>query len=369
MLLIQGITSTFYKYLFKPWMFRFTTPDIAHEGMIKFGSWSSKSRFWMFLLRLACKYNHKLLRESILGMELSNPIGLSAGLDKDAEIINCIKNVGFGLGTFGSMTAKFCPGNEKPWFHRLPQYKAMLIYAGLANKGIDTNLENLQRSYDESGNFQTGVSIARTNLKESSSTLEDGIKDFVYSFKKAVGSVNFIEINISCPNTFQGEPFTTPKNLDKLLTQIDKIPRDVSVTLKMPIDKSWDEFKALLDVILNHNIQAITISNLLKDRSKFNIPTEWSGNISGKPCFDPSNYLISKSYKYLKGRLVIIGVGGIFNAADAWAKITAGANLVEIASALMYVGPTVIAQIKRGLVKKLKKEGYSRFRDAVGVNA
>jgi dihydroorotate dehydrogenase (fumarate) len=367
--IFQKLFGLAYK-IFKPFMFKFTTADEAHAGMIKFGNWAGNSRILMFLLKFSTQYNNIMLHTSAFGYDFQAPIGLAAGLDKDAKIAKCIANVGFNMGTFGSMTAKYCPGNPKPWFHRLLQYKSMLIHAGLANAGIDANLEDLQRSYDNIENFYTGVSVARTNLPDSSGSIEDGIADFKYSFEKAIGSVHFIEINISCPNTYCGEPFTTPERLEKLLAAIDTVPRDIPVTLKMPSDKTWKEFRDLLDVILQHNIQGITIANLFKDRTDYpEIPKDWRGNMSGKPCVEKSNYLIAKSFKHTRGKLTIIGLGGITTAEDAYDKIKAGASIVEIGSGLMFTGPHIVAEVKRGLVKLLKRDNYTRIRDAVGVSA
>jgi dihydroorotate dehydrogenase (fumarate) len=363
------LTGLAYRLILKPLMFKFSTPDGAHEKMIRFGAWAGRHSFMMGLLKFTTKFKHTSLRTLAFFQSLDSPIGFAAGIDKNAEITRCIEAVGFNYATFGSMTAEICPGNHKPWFHRLPKYKSMMVHVGLANNGIEANLENLTRAYDEAQTIIPGVSIARTNLPHSSTSLSAGIKDFQKSFKLLKGRVGLIEVNISCPNAYCGEQFSQPEALEKLLTALDKISRDAPVVLKMPSDQAWPEFKQLIDVALQHNVQGITICNLRKDRTDMDIPADWKGNLSGKPVQNLSDDLIAKSYRYLQGRLVIIGLGGVFNAQDAYRKIRLGANLVEIASALMYEGPQVVTEVKRGLVKLLKRDGFSSIMQVVGIDS
>jgi dihydroorotate dehydrogenase (fumarate) len=242
-----------------------------------------------------------------------------------------------------------------------------MIHVGLANQGIEKNLEKLTRAFDEAQTILPGVSIARTNIPHSSTSIQAGIKDFAKSFRLLNNRVGLIEVNISCPNAFCGEQFSEPEPLDRLLTALDKIDRSAPVILKMPSDQPWEKFKLLIDIALKHNVQGLTICNLRKDRTGMDIPQDWKGNLSGKPVQNLSDDLLAKSYQYLQGRLILIGLGGVFNAEDAYQKIKQGANLVEIASALMFEGPQVVAEIKRGLIKLLKKDGYTSIMQAIGA--
>jgi dihydroorotate dehydrogenase (fumarate) len=350
-------------------MFKFSTPDSAHEKMIRFGAWAGRHPSLIGLLKFSTKFNSPMLRTLAFLRSFDSPIGFAAGIDKNAEITRCIEGVGFNFATYGSMTAEICPGNHKPWFHRLPKYKSMMIHVGLANNGIEANLENLMRAYDEAETILPGVSIARTNIPHSSTSITAGVKDFTKSFKLLQGNVGLIEVNISCPNAYCGEQFGEPQALEKLLSALDKIPRTAPVVLKMPSDQAWPEFKKLIDVALEHNVQGITICNLRKDRTGMEIPETWKGNLSGKPVQNISDDLVAQSFLYLRGRLVIIGLGGVFTAKDAYRKIRLGADLVEIASALMYEGPQVVSEIKRGLVKLLKRDGFTSIMQITGIDA
>jgi dihydroorotate dehydrogenase (fumarate) len=187
--------------------------------------------------------------------------------------------------------------------------------------------------------------------------------------KASVGDM--VTINISCPNAYGGEPFTTSERLEKLLKEVDKIGLKLPIFLKMPSDKPWPEFKKLIDTALKHKIAGLTICNLNKNRKSIKLKDELSddikGNLSGKPVFDLSNELISQTYKYCGNRLTIIGVGGIFSAKDAYEKIKRGATLVELITGMIFEGPMLIGQINAGLVELLEKDGYTHISQAIGA--
>jgi dihydroorotate dehydrogenase (fumarate) len=342
-------------------------PDQAHNMMIDFGRWAQKIPFLMFLLRFTMKYENKKLAQNLLDLHFKNPVGFAAGIDKNAEIGYCIAGDGFSFGSFGSITARYGAGNPKPWYHRLEKYNSLLIYAGLPNWGIDKIVDNLEKLYDNTKNFVVVASLARTNDAKAADDAE-GIKDYVYSIAKCQDKISLIEINISCPNTFKGEPFTDPERLDKLLTACDKVTSWAPVTLKMPLDKKPDEFDELCAVAAKHNVQALTIGNLRKDRNNLGIPDNWQGNIAGKLTEKQNNILISQTYKNWGDRFVIIGLGGIFTSLDAYKKMRAGASLIQVASGLMYKGPTIVPDIKKGLITLLQKDGFNHISEIIGVD-
>ena len=180
-----------------------------------------------------------------------------------------------------------------------------------------------------------------------------------------------ITVNLSCPNTTGGEPFTEAKNLDQLLTAIDSLQLPVPVFLKMPNQLSWTAFDTLLSVAVEHEISGVTIANLVKKRSLVDIKDPLTdatpGGVSGRPTFKPSNELIKKTYKKYGDRLTVIGVGGVFSAEDAYEKIKCGASLIELITGMIFEGPGVIGQINRELVALLKRDGYDHISQAIGV--
>jgi dihydroorotate dehydrogenase subfamily 2 len=322
------------------------------------------------LLRVVFRYEDTRLTQTVCGIRFDNPIGLSAGFDKNFELIELLPQIGFGFVEGGSLTAKPSDGNPRPHYHRLKQSKSILVNAGLNNHGVDAIIKRIKRYKTIS--YPLNVSVAKTNALSAASE-QEGIDDYVVSLKKLkqANIGNVITINISCPNAFGGEPYTTPERLEKLLSAVDAVKLTVPVFIKMPVDKPWSEFKLLLDVILRHTMSGVTIGNLAKNRDNPHIKDELTpslkGNMSGRPTWDLSNNLISKTYAYCGDKLIIIGVGGVFSAADAYEKITRGATLVELITGMIFEGPSLIGQINDGLVSLLDDDGYTTISDAIGA--
>lgn len=363
---LQALTHFTYTKVARPLLFAHP-PDEVHAKTVVFGEKISGARYLHPLIKWSWAYRHPMLEQTIHGISYHNPVGLAAGIDKNIQLVPVIEAAGFGHITGGSVTGKYCVGNKKPWFHRLPQHKAIAVHAGLGNQGSAAVAKRLRATLPrESHKIPLTVSIARTNIKESS-TEQSGINDYTMGLLNMRRSANVFEINISCPNTYGGEPFTSPERLHRLLTAIDSQKLTQPVYIKMPSNLSWAEFKALLDVIVKHSVQGVTICNLRKDRKGLSVPKDVPGSISGKPIQQASDALIAKTYRQYGDRLTIIGVGGIFTAEDAYRKIKNGASLVELATGLIYEGPSIAGQINRGLVKLLKADGYTSIQQAIGT--
>lgn len=376
MIRVASATSQFvYTRLAKPILFA-QQPDKVHERMLRTGSRLQKHRSARAALRASWAYqNQNVLQQTIHGITFKNPVGLSAGFDKNFQLLPLVKAIGFGFMEGGSATHRPCSGNPKPWFYRLPNSKSLVVHAGLGNNGIQHSVAKIQ-SYPRSTffDFPLNISIAKTNLPHVF-TEQEGIDDFVASARlvKAAHVGNMITLNISCPNAFGGESFTDPVKLDHLLQAIDQLELDPPLFIKMPSDLPWSAFKKLLAVIDKHDVAGLTISNLAKDRSKLRLsdplPDSVKGNLSGKPTWDLSNMLIARTYQTYGSRFVIIGVGGIFSAQDAYTKIRLGASLVELITGMVFEGPQLIGQINRDLVKLIKKDGYHHVSQVVGKDA
>ncbi len=366
---VSRSVSYLYKHVAKPILFRFR-PDSVHNMLIATGKIIVKLPLVKTLLRVVFRYEDTRLTQTVCGIRFDNPIGLSAGFDKNFELLELLPQIGFGFVEGGSLTAKPSDGNPRPHYHRLKQSKSILVNAGLNNHGVDAIIKRIKRYKTIS--YPLNVSVAKTNALSAASE-QEGIDDYVVSLKKLkqANIGNVITINISCPNAFGGEPYTTPERLEKLLSAVDAVKLTVPVFIKMPIDKPWSEFKLLLDVILRHSISGVTIGNLAKNRDNPHIKDELTpglkGNMSGRPTWDLSNNLISKTYAYCGDKLIIIGVGGVFSAADAYEKITRGATLVELITGMIFEGPSLIGQINDGLVSLLDDDGYTTISDAIGA--
>lgn len=371
---ISDFTTKAYRHIAKPAMFRIS-PDRIHNQMLRVGSVVQRVRPLRGLLHFSWAYdNPKRLGQVIHGIEFRNPVGLSAGLDKNFELPPLLKAVGFGYMEGGSLTMEPCKGNDRPWFHRLPKSKSLVVHAGLANIGVQAIIRRIKkypaRTFD---GFPLNVSVAKTNSREAS-TEKKAIDDYIGSLRQLqrsqVGSM--YTINISCPNTYGGEPFTSPDMLDRLLHRVDKLHLTRPVFIKMPNHLSWDEFDQLLAVADKHEIAGVTVSNLAKRTTQLDLadplPDHIRGGLSGKPTWERSNELISRTRQRYGNRFTIIGVGGIFSAEDAYTKIKLGANMVELITGMIFEGPQLIGQINRGLVELLERDGYTNISEAVGAD-
>ncbi|MCX6712368.1 MAG: quinone-dependent dihydroorotate dehydrogenase [Candidatus Vogelbacteria bacterium] len=355
-------------------------------------------------------YQNPILEQEILGIKFKNPIGLAAGFDKNAEMIDIMSAVGFGFTEVGSVTGRACAGNPKPRLWRLPKSRSLIVYYGLKNNGAEEIAKRLKANEVGSGytrsnlvrpKFPVGISLAKTN-DEKTITTEDGIADYLLAYQKFVeaGVSDYYTINISCPNAFGGEPFVDPIKLDRLLSALnsshgtlpksDLATRDTTssalpwpkpVFLKMPPDLNHEQVDQIIDLARKYKINGFICSNLTKDRSnefiknkiKEKLPTD-VGGLSGKIVEDLANEQIKYIYQKihpvqseaLDNKMIIIGCGGVFLAKDAYAKIKAGASLIQLITGMIFEGPQLIGQINQGLVELLQKDGYKNIGEAIG---
>lgn len=365
------LTRFGYIHVFKPLLFR-ATPDTVHARLLQMSATRQRLSWSDAIVRSVWAFQDtERLRQSIGGVTFNNPVGLSAGFDKNIEMAPTMKAVGFGFMTGGSVTFRQCDGNARPWFYRLPRQKSLVVHVGLANEGAGQVRQRLHTytlsTFDE---FPLVVSVAKTNSPQNCND-QEAIADYAGSLTilRDTPNISVFEINISCPNTYGGEPFTTPQRLEPLLMAIDALDIHKPIWVKMPLNLAWLDFKKLLEVIAKHNVQAVTIGNLSKDRSGIpstELPAEVAGNLSGLPTQALSDDLIRRTYEEYGKRLTIIGVGGIFSAEDAYRKICNGASLVALITGMIFEGPQLIGQINHDLVKLLKEDGFKNISEAVG---
>lgn len=355
-----------YKFLLKPFFFKFD-PELVHNTMVSFGSWLGKTPIGKKVAHSVFYFEHPVLSQTLLGIHFKNPVGLAAGFDKDGELVDILPDIGFGFEEIGSITAERCEGNDRPRLWRAPQSKSLVVHYGLKSAGAEVMAHKLEnRRFD----FPIGTSIAKTNC-EATVPEQAGIEDYLKGFKAFRSVGDYYTINISCPNTFGGQPFTHPVKLDHLLAAIDKISTKKPIFIKFSPDLSRKHVDAILKVCDKHRVDGLILSNLTKNRKNpairdRNLPTY--GGMSGKVVEKLSNDLLGYVYKKTKGKYIIVGVGGIFSAQDAYKKIRLGASLVQLITGMIYEGPQLIGDINRGLVKLLKKDGYTHLSQAIGAD-
>lgn len=367
-----------YKRFVKPVLF-LLTPDFTHKLIVFCGRVAQALPPVRWAIRRSWSFQDNSLQQQVGGITFCNPIGLSAGFDKNVQLLPLMEDVGFGFASGGSVTLEQRQGNRRPWFHRLPKMKSVVVFAGMPNKGLRKIRHYIERNTHRVNSAVGVVSVAvianKTTIEQAGGRPSE--QAIINDVKKAIEYIighnlaSVVEINISCPNAGK-EPFVEAESLDALLTTLDAMPRNVPFWVKMPHLYDMKQFDALLRAIVRHNIQGVTVANLVKERSKIDIKDpltdEIRGGLSGEPTREHSLELIRHAYKKYGDRLTIIGVGGVFSAEDAYAKIKAGASLVGLITGLFFEGPQLIGRINRGLVELLKKDGFSHISEAVGVD-
>ena len=373
-----SIIKVMYKCFIKPFLF-LLSPDTTHKLIIFCGRLAQSLPPARWFVRKMWSFQDKSLQQEIDGVNFRNPIGLSAGFDKNIQLSPLMEDVGFGFASGGSVTLEPRKGNPRPWFHRLPKTKSVVVYAGMPNYGLEKIGNYIKSNQAKTQSMPTVISVAIIANKSTKDKLGPKVPEeyIVKDVKKAVDYIiknnlaNIVEINISCPNAGK-EPFIYPVTLEILLKEIDTIDRNIPFWIKMPHLYDINQFDSLLKVIVKHNIQGVTIANLVKDRTKVEIKDpltdEIRGGLSGEPTRKHSLELIRYAYKNYGNKLTIVGVGGIFSAEDAYAKIKAGASLVGLITGLFFEGPQLVGRANRELVKLLKNDGFSSISEAVGAD-
>lgn len=355
-----------YKRLLKPFFFK-RDPEDVHDTMVLSGKKLGSFSIGKWIIKKLFSYQHSSLKQTVDGIVYENPIGLAAGFDKNAELTDILPSVGFGFEEVGSVTGEYCEGNPKPRLWRLPESESLVVYYGLKNNGADvTHTHLLKKKF----HFPVGISIAKTNCKETVE-VEAGVADYKKAFDTfATSSVgDYITINISCPNTFGGEPFTDPVKLEKLLSALETTLCTKPIYIKMPAELPFTQIDEIVSVVSKYRVNGFICTNLAKSRDSqkiFDASVPEKGGMSGKVVQDLSDDLIAYLYKKVGDRYTIIGCGGIFSAEDAYRKIQLGATLLQMITGMIYGGPQTIGEINYGLVKLLQKDGYANISEAVG---
>ena len=357
---LSDLTKLKYKHIVKPILF-LCDAETVHNSFVKMGTVTSFIPPARWFIKTLFAYQHPSLRVEKDGISFPNPVGLSAGFDYNGQLTGILPAVGFGFHTIGTITYEPYAGNPKPRLGRLPKSQAILVNKGLKNIGAKACVAFLQKRFAQLPvQIPTGISIGSTNkgynsLKEQ---ILDSLKAFSV-FEKSNLPHSYYELNISCPNTYGGEPFSIPSHLELLLTCLDTMAISRPIYVKFPIDQSWEESKVLLDIISNHCPAGVIIGNLTKDKTnplvhpdEKNIWATKKGNLSGKPTWERSNALIKKTRQTYKDRFTIIGTGGIFTGEDAQHKMNIGADLVQLITGMIFEGPGAIGQINYYLGRK-----------------
>jgi len=307
--------------------------------------------------------NDPRLRQRLLGRDFPTPVGLAAGLDKNAEAVDGLLGLGFGFIEVGGVTPKPQPGNPRPRLFRLPADAALINRFGFNNEGhaaVHRRLVSRRRP------GIVGVNIGAN--KES----VDRVADYAAGVTAFADIADFLTINISSPNTpglrdLQEKAAVTTL-LAAVMTARNAAPRRVPVLLKIAPDLDDDALAAICDAALEAGIDGMVVSNttLARDGLRDTRHAAEAGGLSGRPLFARSTAMLRKVRERVGRKLVLIGVGGVDSAETAFAKVAAGADLVQVYTGLIYRGPRLPVEIAEGLLRILDRRGFATIADAVG---
>ena len=302
---------------------------------------------------------------NVFGLSFPNPVGLAPGFDKNAEVPDALLKLGFGFVEVGTFTPRPQAGNPRPRLFRLKEDRAVINRMGFNNDGLDAVKTRLEARQGRPGIIGGNVGANKDS--------EDRIADYVTAIKGILGLVSYITINISSPNTPGLRALQSRESLAELINRCieargaDKTPMLVKVAPDL-VDADVEDIAA---VALESGIDGLIVSNTTITRpdtlrSQHKAET---GGLSGEPLFNASTEMLRRFHARVGHQMPLIGVGGIASGADAYAKIRAGASLVQLYSSLVYEGPGLVARIKTDLVKLLARDGFSSIAEAVGADA
>jgi dihydroorotate dehydrogenase len=336
-------------------LLRLLPPEPAHRLTVELAA-----RFGFFLPR-APKDDPRLAVRA-LGLDFPNPLGVAAGFDKNARAFRTMLKVGFGHMECGTVTPLPQPGNPRPRLYRLREDGAVINRMGFDNDGMERVGKRLARR-------RKGIVGINIGANKDSA---DRIADYRICFARLSPHADFVAVNVSSPNTPGLRGLQDREQLHALLATLAEARAGKPVPLLLKIAPDLDE-RALDDIaaeVLAAGIEGLIVSNTTVARPPW-LKSRYAqepGGLSGKPLFKPSTWVLAEMRKRAGTKLVLVGVGGIASGADAYAKIRAGATLVQLYTALVYNGAGLLVRIKRELLECLARDGFSSISDAVGAD-
>ena len=307
--------------------------------------------------------NFDCLKVKLLDREISNPIGIAAGFDKNAEVYNPLFQLGFGFAEVGTITPEPQFGNTKPRVFRLEEDEALINRLGFNNIGskkVSLNIKN-----------NTPKGLLGINIGPNKDT-KNRIDDYLKCFKTFYNLADYITINISSPNTENLRSFHNPKELEELLNALNeektKLNSSLDIAVKISPDIKTKDLDLIGNILLNKNIKLVIISNTsdgTRENLK-NINKLEKGGLSGKPIEEKSNLLINEFYKKFQNKIKIIGVGGIDSGKSAYEKFISGASYIQLYTGMIYQGPNIVNKISEELYEILSSDGVKNIDEIIG---
>ena len=355
-------------------------PESAHRQMLKTLSNLELNRHSVWG-SLAIKQLEKSfciqdtrLQQILWGLNFNNPFGLAAGFDKDGTAAGIWSSFGFGFAELGAVTLHSQSGNPRPRMFRLPKDKAALNRMGANNLGAAVMADTLSQTWKrQPRKIPIGINLCKSKI----ASLEDAATDYVGSFQYLQDVADYFVINVSSPNTPGLRSLQAGEQLEPILSGLQTAnTQDKPILIKIAPDLDWQDIKDILNLAGNYNLSGVIATNTTIRRDGLNtkmLPEtgksiqDEAGGISGLPVKQRATEVIRFIYQETDGKLPIIGVGGIFNADDAWEKIIAGASILQVYTGWVYEGPWMVNQVLSGLLAKLNDAELDNISEAVGL--
>lgn len=366
----DGVTlmpsCAWYRFL-RPLLFRFPA-ETSHRLIFTLLSFLYRPPGMGALVRSLFIRHLPTLPVSIMGLTFPNPVGLAAGLDKNAEHIRPLSDFGFGFLEVGTVTPRPQPGNPAPRMFRLARHAAIINRMGFNNVGVYRLITNLVR---QGKPCPVGINIG----KNRDTPAEQAVDDYLSALQAVYAHADYVAVNISSPNTAGLRDLQNEASLDALLRALkaeqavlaEKHGRYVPIALKIAPDLDDAQIAAIAGRVLEHRFDAVIATNTTIARPGLTqepLAAE-AGGLSGRPLKPLSTEIIRKLHAHLRGKVPIIGVGGIESADDAWEKLLAGADLIQVYTGFIYEGPCLVREIVRGLAERTAAAGCRDLAEAV----
>jgi len=343
-------------------------PERAHDITLSKLAFASRTPFLTAQIDRIFGKRVPNLPVKCMGIDFRHPVGLAAGLDKDARALPAFSAMGFSAVEMGTVTPKPQAGNLKPRMFRLLEDEALINRMGFNSEGVDVFLKNIVKTPNSS---IAGINIGKNAVTD----IEDAHFDYVSAMQRIYSQADYITVNISSPNTKSLRDLQNESFLDDLLLKIktaqkkcEKVhKRYVPIALKVAPDLEEDEIETISELVISHQFDAVIATNttIARPDSLLSKHALEQGGLSGAPVKDMSTQCIRRFHRSLRGRVQIIGVGGIKNADDAWEKMLAGADYLQIYSQFIYQGPAMIRDIVNGLKTKVSSHGFDDLATAL----
>ncbi len=344
-----------YKILIRPLLFCIP-PETVHYIIVAIIKISFRIPGVRYIIRKIYTIENTLLETSFAGLNFKNPVGLAAGFDKNAEIFNEFSAFGFGFIEVGTITPYQQPGNKKPRLFRLRKDEALINRMGFNNRGAEEANKNLKKK-------ATGIIIGGNIGKNTDTPNERALTDYEYTFRKIYDNVDYLVVNVSCPNISNLRELHNKESLTEILHRLvwlrNESKESKPVFLKISPDLNREQIDETIEILKKVEIDGLIVTNTTIKREHLMSPEKsilkaGEGGLSGRPLTQRSNEMIAYIHQRTEGTVPIIGVGGIMSVKDALDKIAAGASLLQIYTGFIYEGPILVKRINKAILKLRK---------------